>query len=97
MEQMSHIVDFLMQSPGVLFRGHREIHLIKSDLGREPLSPDAMFAGPLKRVDEVGFKKNLDLIILSLVFWRKLFICDGPVLHRSRRVCLIVRHLGSRC
>jgi hypothetical protein len=82
MEQMSHhIVDFLMQSPGALFGGHREIHLVKSALEREPLPPDAMVAGPLERVNEVSFKKSFDFIILHLVFSRQLFVRDRPILH----------------
>src|SRR6185437_15552174 len=36
-----------------------------------------MVAGPLKRADDIGFQHSFDLIILLLVFRRKLFIRDG--------------------
>ena len=36
-----------------------------------------MIASPLKRADEIGFQQSFDLIILLLVFRRKLIICDG--------------------
>jgi hypothetical protein len=54
-----HIVDFLMQSPRALFRGHREIYLVKSTLRREPLPPDAMVVGLLERADDFGVPPEL--------------------------------------
>src|SRR6185436_11189309 len=36
-----------------------------------------MVASPLKRADEIGFQQSFDLIVLLLVFRRKLIICDG--------------------
>jgi hypothetical protein len=52
------------------------MHSIESAFGREPLPPDAVVAGPLKRPDEIGFEEGLDLIKFLLVFRSQLFVSD---------------------
>jgi hypothetical protein len=60
MERMSyHVVDFLAQGSGALFRRGRLIHPIESAFGPEPLPPDAVVVGPLERPDEISFKEAL--------------------------------------
>jgi hypothetical protein len=77
MQRMSyHVVDFLAQSSGVLFRWERYIYSIKSAFEREPLPPDAVVAVPLKRPDEIGFEEGFDLIKFLLVFRSQLFVHD---------------------
>jgi hypothetical protein len=74
MQRMNnHVVDFLVQSSDAVFRQDRQIHSIESAFGREPLPPDAVVAGPLKRPDEIGFKEGFDLIEFLLVFRSQLF------------------------
>jgi hypothetical protein len=69
MERMSyHVVDFLAQGSGALFRRERYIHPIESAFGREPLPLDAVVVGPLKRPDEIDFEEGFDLIEFLLVF-----------------------------
>jgi hypothetical protein len=83
MQRMSyHVVDFLAQSSGALLRWERMIHSIESAFGREPLPPDAVVAGPLKRPDEIDFKEGFDLIEFLLVFRSQLFIRDRVSLRR---------------
>src|SRR6185437_3744842 len=53
-----------------------------------------MVAGPLKRADDIGFQHSFDLIILLLVFRRKLFIRDGL---ESGFLILSSSHCCSRC
>jgi hypothetical protein len=83
MQRMSyHVVDFSAQSSGALFQWERYIHPIESAFGREPLPPDAVVAGPLKRPDEIGFKEGFDLVEFLLVFRNQLFIRDRvPLRH----------------
>jgi hypothetical protein len=77
MQRMSyHVVDFLAQSSGALLRRERKIHSIESVFGREPLPPDAVVVGPLKRPDEISFKEGFDLIEFLLVFRSQLFVRD---------------------
>jgi hypothetical protein len=52
------------------------MHSIESAFGREPLPPDAVVAGPLKRPDEIGFEEGFDLIKFLLVFRSQLFVRD---------------------
>jgi hypothetical protein len=48
----------------------------------EPLPPDVVVAGPLKRTDEIGFKEGFDLIEFLLVFRSQLFVRDRvPLRH----------------
>jgi hypothetical protein len=48
----------------------------------EPLPPDVVLAGPLKRPNEIGFKEGFDLIEFLLVFRRQLFVHDRvPLRH----------------
>jgi hypothetical protein len=83
MERMSyHVVDFLMQGSSALFIWERWNHPIESTFGREPLPPDAVVAGPLKRLDEIGFNEGFDLIKLLLVFRSLFFVRDWvPIRH----------------
>jgi hypothetical protein len=71
-----HIVDFLAQSSGALFQQERYIHSIESAFGREPLPPDAVVAGPLKRPNEIDFKEGFELIEFLIVFSSQLFVRD---------------------
>jgi hypothetical protein len=83
MQRMSyHVVDFLAQGSGAFFLWERYIHPIESAFRREPLPPDAVVAGPLERLDEIGFKEGFDLIELLLVFRSQFFIRDWvPLRH----------------
>jgi hypothetical protein len=55
--------------------------MIRSTL-RTPCASDAVVVGPLKRLDEIGFKEGFDLIKFLLVFRSKLFVCDQvPLRH----------------
>jgi hypothetical protein len=83
MERMSyHVVDFLAQGSGALFRRERYIHPIESAFGREPLPLDVVVAGPLERPDEIGFKEGFDLIEFLLVFRSQFFVRDWvPLRH----------------
>jgi hypothetical protein len=77
MQRMSyHVVDILAQSSGALFRWERQIHSIESAFSREPLPPDVVVAGPLKRPDEIGFEEGFDLIEFLLVLRSQLFVHD---------------------